>query len=184
MHRSCWSLAWLLLLVTGGCSGEPVASSGQTSGSTSAGAGGTGPGGTGTGASGGAGGGGAGGAASDALDALLTANMAEAHMPGLAACIVKGGKVAWCNGYGLADIEANRAVTPDTVFLIASVSKTVTAVALMQLWENGAFELDDDVAMALPFAVDHPSSGLPITYRGLLTHTASVRDNWDVINLF
>jgi CubicO group peptidase (beta-lactamase class C family) len=111
-------------------------------------------------------------------------NMAAAHMPGLAACIVKGGKVAWCSGYGLANIDAQRAVTPDTVFLIASVSKAVTAATLMQLWENNAFELDEDVDLALPFAVNHPSSGVPITYRGLLTHTASVRDNWDVITQF
>jgi len=114
----------------------------------------------------------------------VTENLAKAHMPGLAACIVKGGKVAWCNGYGLADIEAERAVTPDTAFLLASVSKTVTATTLMQLWEKKAFELDDDVAPAVPFQVEHPTSNLPITYRGLLTHTASVRDDFDTMKKF
>ena len=105
-------------------------------------------------------------------------------MPGLAACLVKAGRVAWCNGYGLADVEATRPVTTDTAFLIASVSKTVTATALMQLWERGAFELDDDIAGAVPFQVAHPGSAQPITYRGLLTHTASVRDNWAMLDAF
>jgi CubicO group peptidase (beta-lactamase class C family) len=126
-----------------------------------------------------------GGASANAeLDALVIENMAEAHMPGLAACLVKAGKVAWCNGYGLADVKAMRPVTTDTVFLIASVSKTVTATTLMQLWEKDAFELDDDIAGALPFQVEHPGSSQPITYRGLLTHTASVRDNWAVLDTF
>src|SRR5262245_17372811 len=121
MHRSRWPLAGLLLAFTAACSADPASSSGQPSGSTSAGTGATGATGTGTGASGGSGGsGGTGGGAPSALDTLVLEKMAEAHMPGLSACIVKGGQVAWCNGYGLADIEAQRPVTPDTAFLIAS----------------------------------------------------------------
>jgi CubicO group peptidase (beta-lactamase class C family) len=190
MHRSSWLVSGLLFVLTAGCSSGPAAP-GDPSGSGAAGGGGTGEGLAGGGGSGGDGGsdgsssGGSGtGGSNDALDSLVTHNMAKAHMPGLAACIVKGGKVAWCNGYGLADVEAQRPVTEDTVFLIASISKTVTASVLMQLWEKGAFELDGDVDAAVPFSVQHPTSDSPITYRGLLTHTAGVRDNWDALNKF
>lgn len=116
------------------------------------------------------------------LDAVLTDCMARARMPGLSACIFKGGELRWCKGYGLADIAAGRPVTPDTAFLMGSVSKTVTVTTLMQLWERGAFQLDDNVGRFVPFRVAHPHTLAPFTLRGLLTHTASVRDNWTTLN--
>ncbi len=117
------------------------------------------------------------------LDAFILEQMEVGRIPGLAASVVRDGEIAWSAGYGWADIEAGRPATPDTEFLLASVSKTVTAVALMQVWETGAFELDDDVDQHLPFAVDNPSHpGEPITVRQLLTHTSSIRDNWSVMD--
>ena len=99
-------------------------------------------------------------------------------VPGLAAAIVKDGRIVCTGAAGMADIGANRPVTEDTLFLIASVSKTVTATALMQLGERGAFNLDEDINRFLPFDVALPSGTRePITFRQLLTHTASIRDN-------
>jgi CubicO group peptidase (beta-lactamase class C family) len=83
----------------------------------------------------------------------------------------------------MANIEQNKAVTPDTLFLVASVSKTITATALMQLYDQGKFQLDDDINKFLPFRISIPVSPTsPVTFRQLLTHTASIADNGAYIN--
>lgn len=107
----------------------------------------------------------------------LTPYLERLRVPGLAAAIVKDGHLVCTGTAGMADISANRPVTDDTLFLIASVSKTVTATALMQLAEQGEFELDDDINHYLPFDIDTPWGGEPISFRQLLTHTGSIRDN-------
>jgi CubicO group peptidase (beta-lactamase class C family) len=104
--------------------------------------------------------------------------MERQHVPGLAACIVKGDEIVWSNGYGMANITKNIPFTPDqTLFQIASISKTITATAIMQLRDNGLLALDDDVNKYLKFSVrnpEHPDE--PITFRHLLTHTSSIND--------
>ena len=106
--------------------------------------------------------------------------MDSARIPGLAAAIVRDGAVLWTGAYGLADVESERAVTADTAFLIASVSKTFVAVALMQLWEAGELSLDDVVNELLPFTVDNPRvEGDTILLQHLVTHTSGIQDNWD-----
>jgi CubicO group peptidase (beta-lactamase class C family) len=96
-------------------------------------------------------------------------------VPGLSAVIVKNGRVACTAVAGMANIEKNRPVEPDTVFAWASVSKTVTATAVMKLVENGAFKLGDDINAYLPFPVKIPACPKkPITFLHLLTHTSSI----------
>jgi len=103
-------------------------------------------------------------------------------VPGLSVSMVRDGQVLWSGAYGFADAENALAVNEDTAFMLASVSKTVTGVALMQLYEDGLFELDDDVNDVLSFSVENPAyAGEPVTYRQLLTHTSSIRDNWNVM---
>jgi CubicO group peptidase (beta-lactamase class C family) len=66
--------------------------------------------------------------------------------------------------------------------MLASISKTITGTALMQLWEDGWFELDDPINDYLPFSVYNPNHpGQEITFRQLMTHTSSLRDNWSVM---
>ena len=84
-------------------------------------------------------------AQSSSLDENIAQRMTEGRMPGLAICIVKNGRIAIVRGYGWADISVQKPVTPDTIFLMASVSKTITGTALMQLYERGLYKLDDDV---------------------------------------
>ena len=80
-------------------------------------------------------------------------------------------------------LRQNRPVTPDTLFLVASISKTITATAIMQLVEQGKIDLDDDVGDYLPFEMSIPySPEAPVTLRQLLTHTASIDDNPAYIN--
>lgn len=111
------------------------------------------------------------------LDEFITSMMETSHLPGLAACIVKNNGIAWSKGYGWANIEQRIPMTPDTLMNIGSISKTITATAIMQLWEEGKFQLDDDINNHLPFAVKNPfHPNEPITFRQLLTHTSSIHD--------
>ena len=99
--------------------------------------------------------------------------MAAGKLPGLGAAIVRDGEVAWSGSWGWADVEPSSARNPDTLFMLASVSKTVVATAVMQAVEDGLFDLDADVNGVLPFTVRnrvHPNR--PITVRQLLTHTS------------
>ena len=84
------------------------------------------------------------------LDSFITATMFFHHIPGLSACILKKGELVWHNPYGFADIEQNIPVTDSTLFFLASISKTFTGTALMQLYERGFFDLDDNVNNYLP----------------------------------
>jgi CubicO group peptidase (beta-lactamase class C family) len=112
------------------------------------------------------------------LDSIIISTMESEHIPGLAACIVKGSQIIWTGAYGYADIEKNIAVRDSSLFKLASVSKTVTGTALMQLYDNGRFELDDPINSYLPFQVKHPLfPDSSITFRMLLTHTSSIKDN-------
>lgn len=113
-----------------------------------------------------------------ALDSLVTARMAAAHIPGLAAALVDSGRVVWIGTYGFADVAARIPVTDSTPFQIASVSKTVTATALMALHAAGRFGLDDDAGRWLPFSLRNPRHPTaPITFRQLLNHRSSIADN-------
>ncbi|MEL6961929.1 MAG: serine hydrolase domain-containing protein [Pseudomonadota bacterium] len=97
---------------------------------------------------------------------------------GLSAVVVKNGKILCTATGGIANIEENRPVKPDTIFAWASVSKTVTAVAVMQLVDKGIIALDDDISEHLPFPVRNPTCpDEPITIAQLLTHTSSVRED-------
>lgn len=112
------------------------------------------------------------------LDSLIAERMEERHIPGLAVAAVDSGRVVWIGTYGWADVENRQAVTDSTPFMIASVSKTLTATILMSLHADGLFELDDDINEVLPFPVRNPNHpAAPITYRHLLRHRSSLADS-------
>lgn len=117
-----------------------------------------------------------------AVDAALLAQMEAFHTPGLAVAIVRGGRVLWSRGYGLANVETGVAVDADTTpFMLASISKTVTVTAVLQAVEQGDLDLDADVGEIAGFPVRHPAyPDDVITLRMLLIHTSSIRDNWAV----
>ncbi len=116
-------------------------------------------------------------ASEEALDEFILKHMQARNVAGLAAAIVKDNRICWSKGYGLADVENSVPVTTDTLFMIASISKTVTAAALMQLYEQGLFELDDDINQYLPFSVRNPFfPDEALTFRMLLAHTSSIKD--------
>ena len=112
------------------------------------------------------------------LDAFITQAMVRGGHPGLAALVIKNGRVVWSANYGLGQVDPAVPVSDSTLFMLASISKTITSVAVLQLWEEGCFDLDDDINEYLPFPVVNPHfPDVPITFRMLLTHTSSIQDN-------
>ncbi|MEX0754627.1 MAG: serine hydrolase domain-containing protein [Actinomycetota bacterium] len=119
------------------------------------------------------------------LGARIRELMDVARVPGLAFAVTRGNEVAWTSALGFANVHKQRRATPDTPFMLASVSKTVTGVAAMQAVQDGLVDLDADVDDVLPWSVrnpEHPND--PITLRQLLTHTSSMRDDWSVYTRF
>ena len=110
----------------------------------------------------------------------------ETHLiPGLSISIVKNNDIVWEKQLGYANIINNIPVDENTMFILSSISKTVTATALLQLFEEGLFNLDDDVDNYLPFSVNHPDYPLtPITFKMLLTHVSGIKDNWSVMSYY
>jgi len=98
--------------------------------------------------------------------------MQEKKVTGASVAIAKDGKIEYQEGFGFADIENDVAYKADTVNRLASVSKTITAVAVMQLVEAGKIELDADIRTYVP---EFPDKGEKITARHILTHTSGIR---------
>jgi len=115
----------------------------------------------------------------DDFDNTVIGYMADAHWPSLALAIIKNNSMVWSKGYGYADIKNKKEATNKTVYMLASISKTFTATAIMQLWEKGLFNLDDDVNDYLPFNVRNPRyPDVPITFRMLLSHRSGITSKY------
>lgn len=111
------------------------------------------------------------------IEQALDAHFSSQGISGYSATLIKGDRLLWSYAYGQANREKNIAMTPDHIQNIGSVSKTVTATAIMQLWEAGHFQLDDDINAHLPFSIRNPQfPDEPITFRQLLTHRSSIND--------
>lgn len=115
-------------------------------------------------------------------DATLLSKMNAGKMPGASFVVIKDGKWIYSRNLGLADIANNKPVDGQTIFMQASVSKTMIATAVMQLWEKGMINLDVDVNRYLNFPVRTPSfPNDSITARMLLTHTSAIQDEWNTM---
>jgi CubicO group peptidase (beta-lactamase class C family) len=104
------------------------------------------------------------------LDKWISLQLRERHLPGLAIGIVHQGDLIWGKGYGFSNIEQNMPVTLDTRFRIASITKTFTALAVLQLRDAGKLRLDDPVSDYLSWFNLRYEGAPPITIRHLLTH--------------
>jgi CubicO group peptidase (beta-lactamase class C family) len=106
------------------------------------------------------------------VDAILNRRPAV----GLAVAVVRNGSLDFFQAHGVADVASRRPVTEDTVFRVGSVTKTFTAVAVMQLWEQGLLDLDATADRYLRrYRLVPARAGLrPPTVRHLLTHTAGI----------
>lgn len=93
--------------------------------------------------------------------------------PSISAGISNNGKTVWINSSGLSNLEQSVASTPQTPYRIASVSKAITGVAIMQLVEKGKLKLDEDIRKYLP---QFPKKNWTFTIRQILNHTSGFRN--------
>lgn len=107
------------------------------------------------------------------VDEFVSAEMQKQKIPGVSLAVVKDGRPIIVKGYGIANIEHQIAVKPETIFQSGSVGKQFTAFAVMMLIEDGKASLDDKLVKHLP---DIPAEWNAMTIRHLLTHTAGLGD--------
>ena len=111
---------------------------------------------------------------------FATARMRDANTPGMALAITSRDRLLHVATFGFANLHAGRALAPDTLFEIGSISKSFTSVALLQLRDEGRFDPNAPIAKYLPWFRIR-SSFAPITGHHLMTHTAGLpRDRDDV----
>jgi len=106
------------------------------------------------------------------LDSLAGSGILENRAVGIAAAVVRGNDTLLLKGYGKADVEWNVAMPPDAMFEIGSITKQFTAVALLQLRDEGKLSLDDPITKWLP---DFDTRGNKLTLRRLLDHTSGIK---------
>ncbi len=99
------------------------------------------------------------------------------ELVGMSVALIHKGSVAWEGHYGLANVKREVPIDGATKYRIASISKTITAIALMQLYEQGLVALDEDIGTYLGWQLRNPNHPeIPITLRQLMSHTSSLRD--------
>jgi CubicO group peptidase (beta-lactamase class C family) len=107
--------------------------------------------------------------------------MKRAHVPGVSVAVIKDFAVQWAKGYGVADVKTGQAVTTDTLFQAASISKPVTAMAFLKMVQEGKVTLDDDANRYLKswkIPVNEFTRDTPVTPRALLSHTSGTGDGF------
>lgn len=114
-----------------------------------------------------------------ALDRFVAREMQDFNVPGVGLAVVQDGKIVYARGYGVRDVLNRRPVDADTQFAIGSVTKSFTALGMMQLVDRGLVKLDTPVVHYLPeFRLKDPQATRTVTVRHLLTHTTGlVRDD-------
>lgn len=123
------------------------------------------------------------------IDNMLQEAVERKEIPGAVALIARDGKIIYHKAFGLADAQSGRAFQKDDIFRIASQTKAITSTAVMMLWEEGKFQLDDPISKYIPefkdaqvldslneqdLSYSTKPADKPITIRHLLTHTSGI----------
>jgi CubicO group peptidase (beta-lactamase class C family) len=130
----------------------------------------------------------------DRIGKTVQRNIDDKRIAGAVTMVIRHGQVAWLKAQGMQDREAGKAMQPDTIFRICSMTKPITSVAVMMLYEEGYFALEDPISKYLPEFKDErvlvkPATGesytIPvargITIRDLLRHTSGLTYNWNEV---
>ena len=127
------------------------------------------------------------------IDKVMEAHIAQQKIAGGVTLLARHGKIAHLGAYGMMDVEAEKPMMPDTIFRIASMTKPITSVAVMMLYEEGHFRLHEPVSKFIPAfkemhvlpPEDAEDSAAPvpatrqITIWNLLTHTSGLTYHWN-----
>lgn len=116
---------------------------------------------------------------SDSTDTFVSQQLKSQKIPGIALAVVQDAKIIKAQGYGLANVEHNVPVKPETIFQTGSVGKQFTATAVMMLVEEGKVGLDDKLSKYFPHT---PPAWKDITVRNLLTHTSGIPEYTETKN--
>ena len=106
------------------------------------------------------------------IEKAVASFMSANSVPGVGAAVVLDSEPAWSAGFGMADLENYSPATSSTLFRLGSISKPITATAILQLWERGRLDLDAPVQKYCPA---FPQKEWPITSRELLGHLGGIR---------
>lgn len=106
------------------------------------------------------------------IETAVSSFMSANSVPGIGAAVVLEGEPVWSAGFGMADLENSSPATSSTLFRLGSISKPITAIAILQLWQHGKLDLDAPVQKYCPA---FPQKEWPITSRELLGHLGGVR---------
>lgn len=123
------------------------------------------------------------------IDKMCQEDVANGNLPGMVTLVARNGKIVLWKAYGMADVQAGKAMKRDDIFRIASQTKAITSTAVMMLWEEGKFRLDDPISKYIPefqnpqvlksfkyadttYTTEPAMS--EITIRQLLTHTSGI----------
>jgi CubicO group peptidase (beta-lactamase class C family) len=122
------------------------------------------------------------------IDSMCEDAVSEAQIPGVVALVARNGKIVYYKAFGMADNPAGRSLKRDDIFRIASQTKAITSTAVMMLWEEGKFKLNDPISKYIPEfkdaqvldtlykdgTYDTTPADNPITIRHLITHTSGI----------
>lgn len=109
--------------------------------------------------------------------AMIASDVAEDGIGSISAAVAVGSDVVWSDGFGWADVENGIPADRNTIYRTGSISKSMTAVVMMQMMEKGYFQLDDPVERYFPEInqlQDRPDDAKPITFRHLSSHTSGL----------
>ncbi|MFN8446165.1 MAG: serine hydrolase domain-containing protein [Caldilineaceae bacterium] len=113
------------------------------------------------------------------IDTLVKTVLDKNQVPGAALGIVQGGELVYAKGFGVSELGSQTPVTPESVFFMASISKSFTGMAIMQLVEEGKIDLDTPVTTYLPYFSMADPLAKGITIRQLVSHTSGMADYGD-----
>lgn len=119
-------------------------------------------------------------AAAASAEEIADTLMTDHPLPGLSIAAARDGEIVWTTVRGYSDLQTLEPVTPESRFLIGSVSKPLTAVAALHLAETGVLDLDADIRTYVP---DFPEKAFPVTARQLLAHQGGIRHYRPAFNL-
>ncbi len=108
------------------------------------------------------------------VDEYLVRQIKGDNIPGMAIVVVRGEEIVYCKGFGITSVKENIPVTPQTIFDLASVSKSFTAIGVLILRDSGLIDLDTSVQQYLPDFRPDDSLASQITVRHLLNHTSGL----------
>ncbi len=106
------------------------------------------------------------------IEAAVSKFMASTHVPGVSVAVVESGEYEWAEGFGFADLENNAPASEHTLYRLGSISKPLTAVGAMQIYERGQLDLDAPIQKYCPA---FPKKQAPITTREVMGHLGGIR---------